>query len=69
MTSVDDPGKVCYWFDRDIERLTSFANDQKARDYMDIFGTNSGTDPELKSKLAFLRDSQLSRMVGIFALY
>ena len=66
MVSADDPAKSCFWFDRDIERLASYASDQKARDYMDITPTNNGPDPELSSNLTFLRDSKLSQLVSVF---
>ena len=66
VVSAEEPTKSCFWFDRDIERLISFASDHKARDYMDIVPTNSGPDPELSSNLTFIRDSQLSQLVSIF---
>ena len=66
VVSADDPANSCFWFDRDIERLASYASDQKARDYMDITPTNNGPDPELSSNLTFLRDSQLSQLVSMF---
>ena len=65
MVSIDDQANNCFWFDRDIQRLSSHVGDQKARDYVDIASGNNTPDPELKLKLTVLRDSQMSQMVSI----
>ena len=71
MFTSDNQANNCFWFDREIEKLSSHADDQKARDYMDISSANNTPNLELKSKLTVLRDSQVSQMVkdNVWLLY